>query len=104
MDTNLFSDTGVRFSFTKYLFRFSAADNNAHESTRQLVERATTRNHNALKRQFEATTKIGRKKRLDSVLSVSNSNTSVITAVFWPKITTTIIVYTVQNSKSNTLQ
>ena len=35
--------------------------------------------------------------------SVANSNTSVITAVFWTKNTTTVILYNVQNNIFNTL-
>ncbi|KAF5132924.1 hypothetical protein E5D57_003546 [Metarhizium anisopliae] len=44
------------------------SDKNALEAARLMVERAATRSRNALKRQFEATAKIARKKRLDGVL------------------------------------
>ncbi|KFG81468.1 transposase [Metarhizium anisopliae] len=44
------------------------SDKNALEAARQMVERAAVRSRNALKRQFEATAKIARKKRLDGVL------------------------------------
>ncbi|KID81679.1 transposase [Metarhizium guizhouense ARSEF 977] len=44
------------------------SDKNALQAARQMVERAAMRHRNALKRQFEATAKIARKKRLDGVL------------------------------------
>ena len=36
--------------------------------------------------------------------SVSNSNTSIFSTIFYPKITTTVILYNVPNAKSNNLQ